>query len=72
MKPDEDLVVRQPDDLTLCQPNLAEVKDGFVESNIPIIVQLVDWERIRASFHEEILAKYADLQLPNKSSVSSK
>jgi predicted nucleotidyltransferase len=62
---DLDLVVRQPNNLTQRQFNLDEVKDAFVESNIPIIVQLVDWARIPNSFHEEILAKYAVLQVPN-------
>ena len=59
---DLDLVVRQPDDLMRRQSNLDDVKEAFVESNIPIIVQLVDWARIPESFHEEILAKYAVVQ----------
>ena len=59
---DLDLVVRQPDDLMRGQPNLEDAKEAFVESNIPIIVQLVDWARIPESFHEEILAKYAVVQ----------
>lgn len=59
---DLDLVVRQPDDLMRGQFNLGDVKDAFVESNIPIIVQLVDWARIPESFHAEILAKYAAVQ----------
>jgi hypothetical protein len=41
---------------------LDEAKEAFVESNIPIIVQLVDWAYIPKSFHEEILAKYAVVQ----------
>ena len=59
---DLDLVVRQPDDLMQRQVNLDDVKEAFVESNIPIIVQLVDWARIPESFHAEILAKYAVVQ----------
>lgn len=63
---DLDLVVRQPDDLTRRQSNLEEVKNAFVESDIPIIVQLVDWARIPKSFHKEILAKYTILQEPSQ------
>jgi len=56
---DLDLVVRQPEDLSRQQINLDEVIDAFSESNLPIIVQLVDWARIPESFHDEIMAKYA-------------
>lgn len=59
---DLDLVVRQPDDLMRQQAHLEEAKEAFVEINIPIIVQLVDWARIPKSFHNEILAKYAVVQ----------
>ena len=59
---DLDLVVRQPEDLSRQQINLDEVIDAFSESNLPIIVQLVDWARIPASFHDEIMAKYALIQ----------
>jgi predicted nucleotidyltransferase len=59
---DLDLVVRQPEDLSRQQINLDEVIDAFSESNLPIIVQLVDWARIPESFHDEIMAKYAVIQ----------
>ena len=59
---DLDLVVRQPDDLNRPQVNLDAVIDAFSESNLPIIVQLVDWARIPSSFHDEIMAKYAVIQ----------
>jgi predicted nucleotidyltransferase len=59
---DLDLVVRQPEDLSRQQINLDEVIDAFSESDLPIIVQLVDWARIPESFHDEIMAKYAVIQ----------
>jgi predicted nucleotidyltransferase len=59
---DLDLVARQSDDLSRGQANLNETKEAFVESNIPIIVQIVDWARIPESFHAEILSNYAVLQ----------
>lgn len=61
---DLDLVVRQPDDLSRRQSNLWEVTDAFVESNLPIIVQLVDWAGIPDSFRSEIAARYVVLQTP--------
>jgi predicted nucleotidyltransferase len=63
---DLDLVVRQPDDLKQKQKNLGEVLDAFSESNLPIIVQLVDWASIPLEFREEISANYVVLAVPQK------
>ncbi len=59
---DLDLVVRQPEDLSRQQLNLGEVIDAFSESNLPIIVQLVDWARIPGDFHAEIAENYVVVQ----------
>lgn len=59
---DLDLVVRQPDDLSRSQSNLGEVMEAFTESNLPIIVQLVDWARIPSDFHDEIEENYVVVQ----------
>ncbi|QWF70755.1 nucleotidyltransferase domain-containing protein [Methylomonas paludis] len=59
---DLDLVVRQPDDLLRRQKNLAEVREAFTESNLPIFVQLVDWAAIPAAFHDEIAVRYVVIQ----------
>jgi len=59
---DLDLVVRQPEDLNRKQINLGEVVDAFSESNLPIIVQLVDWARIPTDFHAEIAENYVVVQ----------
>ncbi len=59
---DLDLVVRQPNDLSRHQNNLGDVTDAFSESNLPIIMQIVDWARIPSEFQEEILANYAIVQ----------
>ncbi|MBU1618678.1 MAG: nucleotidyltransferase domain-containing protein [Gammaproteobacteria bacterium] len=59
---DLDLVVRQPDDLSRRQEHLWEVTEAFVESDLPIIVQLVDWAGIPESFRAEIAARYVVLQ----------
>jgi predicted nucleotidyltransferase len=59
---DLDLVVRQPDDLTRPQRGLDEVAAAFSDSDLPILVQIVDWARIPEAFHEEIDADYVVLQ----------
>jgi hypothetical protein len=41
------------------------VKDAFSESNLPILVQLVDWAGIPAAFHDEIAANYVAVQKGN-------
>lgn len=59
---DLDLVVRQPDNLQRRQSNLGEVMEAFSDSHLPIMVQLVDWASIPASFHAEIAANYVVIQ----------
>lgn len=61
---DLDLVVRQPDDLRRRQVGLGDVKEAFSESNLPILVQLVDWAGIPAAFRDEIAANYVVIQKP--------
>lgn len=59
---DLDLVVRQPDELTRRQPDLDEVAAAFSDSDLPILVQILDWARLPAAFREEIAAGYVVLQ----------
>ena len=59
---DLDLVVRHSEDLKRRHTHLAEVADAFCESNIPILVQIVDWASIPPEFHREILAGYVVVQ----------
>lgn len=51
---DLDLVLRNPEDLGAESPALDKLKEAFVESTLPIRVDVVDWARIPASFHREI------------------
>ena len=55
---DLDLVFRgremEPIDVTI----LAAVRNAFSESNIPILVDVLDWAQIPESFRQEILADY--------------
>jgi predicted nucleotidyltransferase len=51
---DLDLVARNPHNPQLPVQNLAEVRDAFSESNLPILVDILDWARIPDSFRVEI------------------
>jgi predicted nucleotidyltransferase len=55
---DLDLVARQPDDLTHRQTRLYDAIEAFSESNLPIIVQIVDWAIIPVEFRNEIAANH--------------
>ena len=60
---DLDLVVRQPADLKQETPQMWEMKEALVESNLPIRVDVVDWAHIPASFHREIERAYVVVQV---------
>ena len=59
---DLDLVVRNPKDLTQTCDKLSELQTAFVNSNLPICVDLMDWARISQSFRDQILRGYVVLQ----------
>ena len=61
---DLDLVVRQPSDPKQETPQLWEMKDALVESDLPVRVDVVDWAHIPASFHCEIERGYVVVQVP--------
>ncbi len=61
---DLDLVVRKPCNLTEVTESLWEVQEAFIESDLPIQVQIVDWARIPVAFHKEIDIGYIVLQEP--------
>lgn len=61
---DLDLVVRQPADPKQETPQLWEMKDALVESDLPVRVDVVDWAHIPASFHCEIERGYVVVQVP--------
>ncbi len=59
---DLDLVIRHPTDLTQPQQNLAEIREALIESDIPILVEILDWALIPESFQQEIIKKYVVIQ----------
>ena len=68
---DLDLVVRHAEDLDIRQgPGLAELQEALSESNLPFLVDLLDWAALRPSFRDRILAQYVPLY-PSKTNDAS-
>lgn len=59
---DLDLAVRHPADPHQGCARLFALRDAFVESNLPIRVDVMDWARIPASFRREIERGYVVVQ----------
>ena len=55
---DLDLVIRTADLTPLAYEELLDFQEQIQESNIPILVQVMDWNKIPESFHSNILKKY--------------
>jgi len=51
---DLDLVLRNPDDLQKPLENLSQIKQSFIDSKLPILVDVMDWACLPDSFREEI------------------
>jgi len=51
---DLDLVARNPGDSTKPLVGLTGLRQAFTESNLPILVDLMDWARIPESFRRQI------------------
>lgn len=55
---DLDLVVRAEDQNKLDINEFMQLKEKLQKSNIPILIQVLDWYRIPKSFHENIMKNY--------------
>lgn len=53
---DLDLVARRPEDPQQTLEGLAELREAFSESRLPILVDIHDWARIPEGFRREIEA----------------
>ena len=62
---DLDLVIISGDQNSLDIDELVKFKELLLESNIPILVQVVDWYRIPESFHQNILKRYEEIAVIN-------
>jgi predicted nucleotidyltransferase len=51
---DLDLVLRDPRDPLRPQANLSRLREALSASNLPILVDVLDWARIPDAFREEI------------------
>ena len=59
---DLDLVARFPASVKNDIFRLGTLQEAFTESDLPIIVQIVDWDGIPEAFKDEIAAKYFVVQ----------
>ena len=59
---DLDLVLRGTDLEPIPERALSDLIDAFEASNIPILIDVHDWARLPASFHEAIEPNYVVLQ----------
>ena len=55
---DLDLVVRNPENPQVEIPGVADLKEAFTESDLPIWVDVVEWARVPESFQRNIEEKY--------------
>ncbi len=55
---DLDLVIVSNDKKKIDIDDFLDFKENLQKSNIPIIVQVLDWYRIPTSFHQNILTNY--------------
>jgi len=55
---DLDLVIRNPLQLNKASSELAAFKSALRDSNIPILIDVVDWASIPEAFRQEILKQY--------------
>lgn len=51
---DLDLIARNPNDPTKPLAGVPALREAFSESNLPILIDLLDWARIPESFRREI------------------
>ncbi|TAK71853.1 MAG: nucleotidyltransferase domain-containing protein [Gammaproteobacteria bacterium] len=59
---DLDLVIIHPQDASIPQQNLAILREAFSASQLPILVDVLDWARIPDSFRQEIKQRYEVIQ----------
>ncbi len=58
---DLDLVLISKDASKINISEYVNFKESLVDSNIPILIQVLDWNRIPEYFHKNILSNYEEL-----------
>jgi uncharacterized protein len=61
---DLDLVIRNPGQLSQAQKNIPRLREALIESNLPILVEVLDWARIPESFRREIERQHVVIATP--------
>lgn len=61
---DLDLALRNPLDPEVPCPQLCKLREAFIESDLPIRVDVVDWARLPESFRRQVERGYVVLQRP--------
>jgi uncharacterized protein len=61
---DLDLVIRNPGRLDKAQKNISRLREALIESNLPILVELLDWARISEPFRREIERQHVIVMSP--------
>ncbi len=51
---DLDLVIRNPANLQIPTNHLARLKQAFIDSNLPILVDIMDWACLPDTYRKEI------------------
>lgn len=59
---DLDLVIINPKDPALPQDHLPELRSAFTDSNLPILIDILDWALIPDTFREEIKKAHVVIQ----------
>jgi predicted nucleotidyltransferase len=59
---DLDIVIRNKDNTPLDIKELVDLKENLTESNIPFLVDVLDWARIPDYFKDNILKNYEVLK----------
>lgn len=59
---DLDLVLRNPADLQKPINNLAQIKQAFIDSDLPFLIDLMDWACLQESYREEIEKLHVGIQ----------
>lgn len=69
---DLDLVLRNPADLSAPQKKLVELRAALSESDMPILVDVMDWSRIPQAFRDEIERAHVEIQRHGSENVKRK
>ena len=59
---DLDLVVINPKHPSKPEECIVQLKEAFIESNLPILVDIIDWAVVSEKFHQEIRRAYKIIQ----------